>query len=134
MNKLYKNEFGKYILVTNDGVETECTLWYEKKTNCMHIKLPKDNPTGRMYVRLSKVENEPYYFEDKLEHRTLAKGNWRSKLTEDEARELNILETRIEEIKQAAIARRPEPLTEEEKLEREIEKYKRRLERLRMGE
>lgn len=96
-----------YTLIAENGEKFPCSRWYEKKTGSWHVKLPKDNPGGRTYVRESFFENaDVYEFETKTEFRTgLTSGGWRAKMTEEEAAEMEKLEARIAEIKKAASAR-----------------------------
>lgn len=113
MNKIIKTLDAKrqpsYQLITENGKKYPCTRWYEKKTDAWHIKLPKDNESGRTYVRESLLANkDEFEFETKTEHRTgLIGGGWRAKMTQEEAKEMAELEARIEEIKKAASARQP---------------------------
>lgn len=96
-----------YTLITESGEKFDCSRWYEKKTESWHVKLPKDNPSGRTYVRESFFEkSDVYEFETKTEFRTgLTSGGWRAKMTKEEAAEMEKLEARIAEIKEAASAR-----------------------------
>lgn len=111
MNKVVKSVNSKgevsYVLTTDDGQKFDCTRWYEKKTDAWHVKLPKDNPSGRTYIRESNFDNSDVYtFETKTNHRTgLVGGGWRSKLTPDEAKQLEKAEATIDKIKKAASAR-----------------------------
>lgn len=111
MNKVIKTQNG-YVLETASGETFACTRWYEKKTDAWHVKLPKDNPTGRIYIRESFFANSDVYeFEDKTEHRTgLGNGGWRAKMTADEAKIVAECEAKIEAIKQTAMARQTEKL------------------------
>lgn len=105
-NLITRDENGNYTLTTPDGGTYPCTRWYEKKTNSWHVKLPKDNPTGRTYVRESLFVDGEYKFEDKTEHRTgLTAGGWRSKMTQEEARQVAEAERLIETIKTEAMKR-----------------------------
>lgn len=105
-NLITRDENNQYTLTTPDGKTYPCTRWYEKKTNAWHVKLPKDNPTGRTYVRESLFINDKYYFDDKTEHRTgLTAGGWRSKMTKEEARQVEEAEKLIERIKNEASQR-----------------------------
>ncbi len=100
----------EYILSEVGGTYSEkCTIFYEKKTNKNHVKLPKDNPSGRTYIRQEKVDAGPVEFEEKTVFRTgLVGGGWRSKMTADEAKQVAEAEALIESIKKAASARKVE--------------------------
>lgn len=115
MNKITRKVVdGKstYKLTTDNGQEMDCSLWFEKKTDAWHVKLPKDNPSGRTYVRQKIVDDSPngiYEFETKTEFRTgLVGGGWRSKMTSEEAKRMTELETEIENIKKACQSREVE--------------------------
>ena len=135
MNKISKTLDAKgqpsYQLITENGKEYPCTRWYEKKTDAWHIKLPKDNASGRTYIRESLLADKTEYeFETKTEHRTgLIGGGWKSKMTADEAKEMAELEARIDEIKKAASARQPEKVDPNsvEGIEAAIAKYQAKL-------
>jgi len=96
-----------YTLIVEDGTKFDCSRWYEKKTESWHVKLPKDNPSGRTYVRESFFEKaDVFEFETKTQFRTgLTSGGWKAKMTEEEAAEMEKLEARIAEIKEIASAR-----------------------------
>lgn len=106
-NRVVRDAQGNYTLTTTAGDEFACTRWYEKKTDAWHVKLPKDNPTGRTYIRESLFGTSgAYEFADKTEHRTgLATGGWRAKMTPDEARKVAEAEAIIEAIKAEASKR-----------------------------
>ena len=116
----------EYFLRNSEGTYNEkCSIWFEKKTNSNHVKLPKENPSGRTYVRQIIVDKFGCYeFEEKTEHRTLEGGGWRNKLTDEEKVEIENLEKRIDEIKAIAMARPTEKLDKNsvEYIEREIAK------------
>ena len=106
MNKITRNVVdGKstYKLTTDNGQEMDCSLWFEKKTDAMHVKLPKDNPSGRTYIRQKIVDSSPngiYEFETKTEFRSgLVGGGWKSKMTPEESKRMTELENEIETIK-----------------------------------
>ena len=106
-----------------------CKLWFEKKTQEWHIKLPMNNSSGRQYIRLKKFNEENvdgvYEFETKDgPKRVLNVSKWRDMLTEGERLRLSVLEGEIEEIKSACIERLKSN-SEEMKLQREIEKHER---------
>ena len=111
MNKIKKtiakDGSASYTLVVEDGTKFDCSIWFEKKTGVNHIKLPKDNPSGRTYVRESFFEKADIYeFETKTEFRTgLTSGGWKVKMTDDEAQRYEALEAEMAEIKEAASAR-----------------------------
>lgn len=111
VTKISQNGEIKYILTCEDGQTFECKLWFEKKTGVYHVMLPKDNPTGRTYIRESRFDTtNEITFETKTEHRTLGSTNWESRLTDDEKLELENCRTRIEELKQLGMSRKPEKL------------------------
>lgn len=132
MNKVTKLANGKYVLTCENGETFECTRWYEKKTDAWHVKLPKDNPSGRTYIRESNFKDKDVYeFETKTEHREgMSYGGWKSKLTEEEKLEIEQIEKRYLEIKEAA-SKRVVELTEEEKLLAQIAKLQERLNKVR---
>jgi len=132
MNTIKKVE-DRYILTCEDGSVFECELWFEKKTNKYHVKLPKGNPSGRTYVRQSLVDgskDQTYEFPTKTEFRTgLSGGGWRSRLTDEEKQELKTYEEGIERLKKIGMSRKP--LTENEKLKNQISKLEEELRELR---
>lgn len=113
MNKLTMNAFGEYIVECENGETIKATRWFEKKTGAWHVKLPADNPTGRTYIRESLVKDGHYEFETKTSGpRVLGpQGNWRSRLTEEEQKELKEAEETIERLKQIGLSRKPEKKT-----------------------
>lgn len=129
MNKIAKINDTQYELTDEMGNTYVCKLWFEKKTNEWHIKLPMNNSSGRQYIRLKKFnENNVdgvYEFETKdTPKRVLNVSNWKSVLTDSEKARLNMLEDEIEKIKSACIERL-KANSEEAKLQREIEKIER---------
>lgn len=132
MNKVTKLTNGNYVLTCENGQTFECTRWYEKKTDAWHVKLPKDNPSGRTYIRESNFKDkDTYEFETKTEHREgMSYGGWKSKLTEEEKVEIEQIEKRYLEIKEAA-SKRVVELTEEEKLLAQIAKLQEKLNKVR---
>ena len=120
-----------YVLSEVGGTYTEkCTIWYEKKTDKNHVKLPKDNPSGRTYIRQDKVDAGPVEFDQKTEFRTgLASGGWKSKMTADEAKQVADAEALIEAIKATASARVVEKVdpNSEEGIKLQIEKLRLKL-------
>lgn len=130
MNKIIKkSEQGRevYKLITNSGKEQDCILWYEKKTEAWHVKLPKNNESGRTYVRKSIVDALPngYEFETKTTHRTgLTGGGWRAKMTPEEAKRMKELEFEMAKIKSDCINRKVEKLdpNSEEGIQAQIDK------------
>lgn len=133
MNTIKKVGENKYILTCEDGSVFDCELWFEKKTNKYHVKLPKGNPSGRTYIRQSIVDgskDQTYEFETKTTFRTgLTSGGWRSRLTEDEKIELKTYEEGIERLKKIGMSRKP--MTENEKLKSQISKLEEELRELR---
>lgn len=133
MNKLIKINENEWKLECEDGSTFIGKLWIEKKKNKdgseklnYHVKLPKDNPSGRQYVNLSKLDKDGNYtFE--TDHSTREGGGWRSRLTPEEEIELEEAEATIERIKKTAMARGTDEVS---KLEREIAKKLAELEAL----
>lgn len=110
MNKILrtKNVSGQYDyeLVTESGAKFACTRWFETKSDSWHVKLPKDNPSGRTYIRESKITADVYEFETKTNHREgLSGGGWKSKMTTDEIAQVKACEATIEKIKKECQAR-----------------------------
>ena len=101
-----------YILTTQDGQTYICTRWYEKKVDKWHVVVPKEarNICGRTYIRESYFDNSDIYeFETKTEHRTgLTSGGWRSKMTDDERKQVEEAEALIESIKSECMKREVE--------------------------
>ena len=135
MNTITKINDNLFELKDELGNTYECKLWFEKKTNEWHIKLPMNNSSGRQYIRL-KVFNEKnvngvYEFDTKdTPKRILNVSKWREMLTDSEKARLNMLEDEIENIKSACIERL-KANSEEAKLQREIEKLQSQLNKLR---
>lgn len=110
IKKVNKNGEVSYTLLTENGEKLECSRWYEKKTDAWHVKLPKDNPSGRTYIRESNfADKNEVEFETKTEHRVgLTGGSWRSKMTAEEEVQVREAEDIIARIKLAASARNVE--------------------------
>lgn len=114
MNSIKKNGT-IYQLTTENGKTMDLSLWYEKKTDAWHVKLPKDNPTGRQYIRQSIVDEAlksrgVYEFETKTTGpRVLGSSvkNWRTYLTEEERLEIQQMEARMKEIQEECEKRVP---------------------------
>ena len=135
MNTITKINDNQYELKDELGNTYICKLWFEKKTNEWHIKLPMNNSSGRQYIRLKKFnENNVdgvYEFETKdTPKRVLNVSNWKSMLTDAQKARLSILENEIEAIKSDCIERLKSN-SEEMKLQREIEKLQSQLNKLR---
>lgn len=135
MNTITKINDNQYELKDEFGNTYICKLWFEKKTNEWHIKLPMNNSSGRQYIRLKKFnENNVdgvYEFETKdTPKRVLNVSNWKSMLTDAQKARLSILENEIEAIKSDCIERLKSN-SEEMKLQRQIEKLQSELNRLR---
>lgn len=135
MNKIAKINDTQYELTDELGNTYECKLWFEKKTNEWHIKLPMNNSSGRQYIRLKKFNENAvdgvYEFETKDgPKRVLNVSKWKDMLTDSEKARLNMLEDEIENIKSACIERL-KANSEEAKLQREIEKLQSQLAKLR---
>lgn len=135
MNTITKIDNNQYELRDELGNTYMCKLWFEKKTNEWHIKLPMNNSSGRQYIRLKKFnENNVdgvYEFETKdTPKRVLNVSNWKSMLTDAQKARLAILENEIEAIKSDCIERLKSN-SEEMKLQREIEKLQSQLAKLR---
>ena len=129
MNKIAKINDTQYELTDELGNTYICKLWFEKKTNEWHIKLPMNNSSGRQYIRLKKFnENNVdgvYEFETKdTPKRVLNVSNWKSMMTDIEKARLKVLEDEIEKIKSDCIERLKSN-SAEMKLQREIEKIER---------
>ena len=135
MNKIAKINDTQYELTDELGNTYMCKLWFEKKTNEWHIKLPMNNSSGRQYIRLKKFNENAvdgvYEFETKdTPKRVLNVSKWKDMLTDSEKTRLNMLEGEIENIKSACIERL-KANSEEAKLQREIEKLQSQLAKLR---
>ena len=129
MNTITKINDNQYELRDELGNTYICKLWFEKKTQEWHIKLPMNNSSGRQYIRLKKFNEESvdgvYEFETKdTPKRVLNLSNWKSMLTDGEKLGLAVLESEIEKIKSDCIERLKSN-SEEMKLKREIEKIER---------
>ena len=122
MNKIIRtieNGDKVYTCIAESGTIIKCTRWYEKKTGEWYVKLPKDN----------EITSDEYEFETKTTGpRTLGSTNWRSRLTEEELKELKTAEETIERLKDLGMSRKP--LTREETLRKELEETRRKLEEL----
>lgn len=135
MNTITKINDNQYELKDELGNTYICKLWFEKKTQEWHIKLPMNNSSGRQYIRLKKFnENNVdgvYEFETKdTPKRVLNLSNWRSMLTDGQKLRLAVLESEIEAIKSDCIERLKSN-SEETKLQRQIEKLQAELNKLR---
>lgn len=135
MNTITKINDNQYELRDELGNTYICKLWFEKKTQEWHIKLPMNNSSGRQYIRLKKFnENNVdgvYEFETKdTPKRVLNLSNWRSMLTDGQKLRLAVLEGEIEAIKSDCIERLKSN-SEETKLQRQIEKLQAELNKLR---
>ena len=105
MNKIVKsiNEEGNftYRLICESGEEFVGDRWFEKKTGKYHIRLPKNNPSGRQYIREDlfneKSINDEFEFETKTTHRTGM--TYSSKLTDAEKSQIDEFNRQIDEIK-----------------------------------
>ena len=134
MNKIEKLENGSYILTTIDGQEFTCSRWFEKKVERWHVVVPKEarEICGRTYIRESNFDNSDIYeFETKTEHRIgLTSGGWRSKMTEDERKQVEEAEKLIESIKSICMTREAEKVdpNSEEGILLQIERLKKKLE------
>ena len=135
MNTITKINENQFELKDELGNTYICKLWYEKKTNEYHIKLPMNNSSGRQYIRLKKFNENNidgvYEFETKdTPKRVLNVSNWKSMMTEEEKTRWNILENEMEKIKSDCIERLKSN-SEEMKLQRQIEKLQAELAKLR---
>ena len=135
MNTITKINDNQYELRDELGNTYICKLWFEKKTQEWHIKLPMNNSSGRQYIRLKKFNEESvdgvYEFETKdTPKRVLNLSNWKSMLTDGEKLRLAVLESEIEKIKSDCIERLKSN-SEEMKLQRQIEKLQAELNKLR---
>ena len=133
MNRIERTMNG-YILTTTDGQTFVCSRWFEKKVERWHVVVPKEarEICGRTYIRESNFDNSDVYeFETKTEHRTgLTSGGWRSKMTEDERKQVEEAEKLIESIKSICMTRETEKVdpNSEEGILLQIEKLKKKLE------
>ena len=133
MNKIEKTENG-YILTTTDGQTFVCSRWFEKKTDKWYVTIPKNGQEicGRQYISEKFFDNSDVYeFETKTEHRTgLMSGGWRSKMTEDERKQVEEAEKTIEKIKSLCMTREVKKVdpNSEEGILLEIERLKKKLE------
>ena len=135
MNTITKINDNQYELRDELGNTYICKLWFEKKTQEWHIKLPMNNSSGRQYIRLKKFDENNvdgvYEFETKdTPKRVLNLSNWRSMLTDGQKLRLAVLESEIEAIKSDCIERLKSN-SEEAKLQRQIEKLQAELNKLR---
>lgn len=134
MNRIEKLEDGSYILTTIDGQTFPCSRWFEKKVERWHVVVPKEarDICGRTYIRESYFDNSNVYeFENKTEHRTgLVSGGWRSKMTDDERKQVEEAEKLIESIKSLCMTREVKKVdpNSEEGILAEIERLKKKLE------
>lgn len=132
MNKIIRkieNGNAVYTCIAESGTTIKCTRWYEKKTGEWYVKLPKENETGREYIREKKITSDEYEFETKTTGpRVLGSTNWRSRLTEKELKELEVAEKTIERLKEIGMSRKP--LTELEKTKKELEEMRKKFEEL----
>lgn len=133
MNKIEKLENGSYILTTTNGQTFTCSRWFEKKVERWHVVVPKEGRElcGRTYIRESNFDNTNIYeFETKTEHRTgLTSGGWRTKMTEDERKQVEEAEKLIESIKSICMTREVEKIdpNSEEGIMLAIEKLQKKL-------
>lgn len=134
MNRIEKTENG-YILTTSNGQKFTCTRWFEKKVEKWHVVVPKEarDLCGRTYIRESNFDNSDIYeFETKTEHREgIGNGGFKARLTEEELKIYEECERTMEELKKIALSRPVKELTEEEKIQREIDKWTKKLNGLR---
>jgi hypothetical protein len=136
MNTLKNLKNGTYELTLENGQTYICKRWLEQKKDksMWHVIIPKEarEECGRTYIRESYFENtDVYQFENKTEHRTgMGDGGWKSRLTPEELEEYQSHEQRMEELKKLALSRPVKVLTEEEKLQREMDKIKEKLRKL----
>lgn len=132
MNKVYKKEEKYYLQCDGSKKSEEISTWFEKKSGITWLKLPKDNPTGRTYISLNKLVNDSYEFENKTTGpRTLVvTWNWKQRMTEEERYIYEDCQNTIETIRNDCMTRKPVELTEEEKLNLEIQKLQEKLKKL----
>ena len=122
-DKTDKNNKPIYLVTLDDETTFEVGTWFEKKTEKYHLHLPKDNKTGREYIREDKVldeitKNGFFSFENKTtESRTLS--SWRSRLDKNELKELEEAEKTIERLKKIGLERKPTTEVEKVKNERD---------------
>lgn len=132
MNRLTKINENLYHLETENGQTFDCKTWFEEKTQKWHVKLPKNNPTGRLFVRLSHFDNSDIYeFETKTEHREgMSYGSWKDRMTDEEKAIYEECFAKIKKIEEDCKSRKPRELTEEEKLLLQIQKLQSKLNNL----
>ena len=118
MNKIVKdqNKLGTYILTLENGRTFECKAKREGTKvdkngkpvyNVIIDKIPADI-CGRTYIRQSVIDkagSKGYEFENKTEHRE--DMGWRSRMTDDEKKQVAEAEAIIEAIKKACQERKP---------------------------
>lgn len=137
MNRVYKVDDG-FEVVCDNGEVVKGVRWFEKKTGVWHIKLPANNPTGRTYIRESKLNADgEYEFETKTTSPRVIGSDFLDRMTEEErdeyeelAEQKKEIDERLDELKKLALSRPKPELTEEEKLQREIEKLQAKLKML----
>ena len=129
------------VLITEGGNKYPCRLWTERKIKKgqawekVWVMPSRDGvaETGRTYLGYEEVvksiETNGYYeFETKIEHREgMSHGGWRSKLTDEERKELEQAEAVIERLKNEAMKRERPEKTEREKLLEQIAKLEAKL-------
>lgn len=133
MNKVFKKEDKYYLQCDGSKKSEEISTWFEKKSGITWLKLPKDNPTGRTYISLNKLDKTgSYEFETKTTGpRTLVvTWNWKSRMTDEESKKYEECQNYIEMIRNECMNRKPVELTEKEKLELEIKKLQEKLKKL----
>lgn len=133
MNKIIK-ENENYFVIYESGLKDSIEkIFEEKKKGKFHIKLKENNESNRIYIEKNKVDNsikEKGYFE--FESKSIDSkrilSNWRSRLNEEELKELESIEKRFNELKEIGMNRKVK--SKEEILQEEIERMKKEIEEL----
>lgn len=133
MNRIIKEEENYFIIYESGLKERVEKFLNEKKKNKIHLELKDDNESGRKYIEKSKVDSsiqsKGYFeFESKSKDSKRILSSWRSRLNEEESKELENLEKRIEELKEIGMNRRVK--SKEEILQEEIERMRKEIEEL----
>ena len=135
-------ELGKYYLNTEDNQKYELYLWtegdktYKDGSPKIHLRHKRFHEiTGREYIAKRLVDqslhtNGKYEFEFKPEEDHRTGLGWSEYMTEEEKTEYYQALKTIETIKKTCIERQKTPLTEADKLQRQIEKLMAQRQRL----
>lgn len=125
MHKITKRNEEYFVKYENQKNEEKAKIWYEKKTDEYYIRLKTPNPSNREFIRINVFEkkqiNDIYEFETKED-----KG-WKSRMTDEEKEKYEECERIMKEIEKVATERKPKPLTEEEKLQKQVDELREKL-------